>query len=154
MNRSLRLTVLPALLLASTALAQSPAPAASPGPLKLTLKWTTASEVDNAGFYVFRGDHKEGPFQLLNEVMIPGAGNSETPSKYVFDDKHVEQGRTYYYYLESISLQGVKEKFSPVMSRTCCGLPGSAKVEEHDAPSPAPSPAPTPAAAASPTPKP
>ena len=151
MMRSLRLAVLPALLSAPALLAQAPAPApaASPAALKLTLKWTTASEVDNAGFYVFRGDLKEGPFQLLNETMIPGAGNSETPSRYVFDDKDVEQGRTYYYYLESISLQGVKEKFSPVMSRTCCGQPGTAKVEDterHPAPaSPAPaSPAPKP----------
>jgi hypothetical protein len=43
-----------------------------------------------------------------------------------------------------ISLQGVKEKFSPVMSRTCCGQPGSAKVEEKDAPAPAASPSPKP----------
>lgn len=154
MKRSLRLPVLPALLLAPALLAQAqtqaPAPAGSPAPLKLTLKWTTASEVDNAGFYVFRGDTKEGPFKLLNETMLPGAGNAETPSKYVFDDKDVEQGRTYYYYLESISLQGVKEKFSPVMSRTCCGQPGTAKVEEKDPPSLRPTPGPS----ASPTPKP
>lgn len=153
MTRSLCLALLPALLLTSTALAQAPAPspAAAPAPPKLTLKWTTASEVDNAGFYVFRGDSREGPFKLLNEVMIPGAGNSETPSKYVFDDQDVEQGRTYYYYLESISLQGVKEKFSPVMSRTCCGQPGSAKVEEKAEGERAPAP---PTAAASPSPKP
>lgn len=152
MKRSLRLAILPALALTSVALAQAPppVPAAAPAPLKLTLKWTTASEVDNAGFYVFRGDTKEGPFKLLNETMLPGAGNAETPSKYVFDDKDVEQGRTYYYYLESISLQGVKEKFSPVMSRTCCGQPGTAKVEEKDPPSPPATPAPSP----SPAPKP
>ena len=149
MKRSLRLAILPALALTSVALAQAPppVPAAAPAPLKLTLKWTTASEVDNAGFYVFRGDTKEGPFKLLNETMLPGAGNAETPSKYVFDDKDVEQGRTYYYYLESISLQGVKEKFSPVMSRTCCGQPGTAKVEEMDPPSPPASPAPSPSPA-------
>lgn len=152
MKRSLRLAILPALALTSVVLAQAPppVPAAAPAPLKLTLKWTTASEVDNAGFYVFRGDTKEGPFKLLNETMLPGAGNAETPSKYVFDDKDVEQGRTYYYYLESISLQGVKEKFSPVMSRTCCGQPGTAKVEEKDPPSPPATPAPSP----SPAPKP
>ncbi len=150
MKRSFRLAILPALVLTSVVLAQAPAPApaAAPAPLKLTLKWTTSSEVDNAGFYVFRGDAKEGPFKLLNETMIPGAGNSETPSKYVFDDKDVEQGRTYYYYLESISLQGVKEKFSPVMSRSCCGQPGTAKVEDsepHQAPATTPaSPAPKP----------
>jgi hypothetical protein len=124
----------------SAAPSPSPSAAASPqasGP-KLTLKWSTASEVDNYGFFVLRSDSQDGPFSPRNEKIIPGAGNSETPSRYVWEDHAVEPGKTYYYYLESISIQGVKEKFSPVMSKTCCEVPGGA------AASPAPKPQPKP----------
>jgi hypothetical protein len=121
----------------------SPAPSASPaaaGDLKITLKWTTASEVDNYDYFVHRGDSEDGPFTQMNKKAIPGAGNSDTPSHYVWEDRDVEPGRTYYYWLESISVQGVKEKFSPVLSRTCCGKAAQAS------PAPEPAPAPTPGA--------
>lgn len=91
---------------------------------RLTLRWTTASEVDNAGFYVFRSEQKDGDFKQLNEKMLPGAGNAEVPSKYVYVDLDVQDGKTYYYYIESVSLSGKHEKFSPVIDRTCCAKPG------------------------------
>lgn len=104
--------------------AQAPAPKAPPSPRpKLTLSWSTASEVDNYGFLVHRGDQEEGPFKVMTDKVIPGAGTSEVPSKYSWDDFEVTPGKTYYYYLESVSLQGVKEKFSPVVSKTCCETP-------------------------------
>jgi hypothetical protein len=115
----------------------SPSPAASPqatSGLKLTLKWSTASEVDNYGFFVHRGDSQDGPFTPRNEKIIPGAGNKDTPSRYVWEDHDVERGKTYYYYLESVSIQGVKEKFSPVTSKTCCEPPA----EPPASPSPKP----------------
>jgi hypothetical protein len=120
--------------------AQSPAPSPAPEK-KVTLKWTTASEVDNYGYFVWRGDSEEGPFTQVNKKAIPGAGNSDTPTNYVWEDRDVELGRTYFYYLESISVQGVREKFSPVMSRKCCkGL-----IPDEPAPSPSASPAASPA---------
>lgn len=117
--------------------AQEPSPPPSPaGGLKITLKWTTASEVDNYGYFVHRGDTPDGPFTPMNKKAIPGAGNSDTPSQYLWEDHDVELGRTYYYYLESVSVQGTREKFSPVLSRTCCGATAQA--------TPAPTPSPTP----------
>jgi hypothetical protein len=103
-----------------------PAVLASPAPsLKLTLSWSTASEVDNYGFLVLRGDLEEGPFKVMTPKVIPGAGTSDLPNQYHWEDVDVVSGRTYYYYLESVSLQGVKEKFSPVVSKTCCEPPAA-----------------------------
>ncbi|MEO6323204.1 MAG: hypothetical protein ABIT01_19830 [Thermoanaerobaculia bacterium] len=119
---------------AATPVSTTPTPAAkppvdSPDP-KITLKWSTASEVDNYGYFVFRGEDEKGPFQVLNERAIPGAGNSEVPRDYRYEDHAVTMGKTYFYYLESVSTMGAKEKFSPVLKRECCKLPASVAKEE------------------------
>jgi hypothetical protein len=93
---------------------------------RITLKWSTASEVDNYGFLVLRGDEEKGPFRVLTAKAIPGAGTSEVPREYRYEDLDVTLGRVYFYYLESISSQGAKEKFSPILKRTCCGGPPEA----------------------------
>lgn len=100
-------------------------PVNDPKDLKITLKWSTASEVDNYGYFVYRGETEEGPFKVLNERAIPGAGNSEVPRDYRYEDRAVKMGSTYFYYLESVSTVGVKEKFSPVLERECCKVPGA-----------------------------
>lgn len=78
-----------------------------------SLKWTTASELNNFGFDVFRGDSEEGPFVRINEHTIQGAGNSDTPNHYEFSDKTIEAGKVYWYYVESISMSGERENFTP-----------------------------------------
>ena len=97
--------------------AATPAPGARP---KITLKWSTASEVDNYGFFVLRGDDEKGPFKALNERILAGAGNSDIPRNYSYEDMDVVPGKAYFYYLESVSTQGVHEKFSPVIRKECC----------------------------------
>jgi len=80
-----------------------------------TLKWSTASEVDNFGFDVYRGDSEEGPFERLTESPLTGAGTTDLTSKYVFEDSSIDPYRTYFYYVESISLQGLREQFTPII---------------------------------------
>jgi hypothetical protein len=77
------------------------------------VKWVTASEVNNFGFDVFRGDSEDGPFVKINEITVPGAGNSDIPNKYQFVDETIETGKVYWYYVESISMSGQREKFTP-----------------------------------------
>ena len=89
--------------------ASSPAPA-----LSNTIKWSTASEVENFGYDVFRGDKEEGPFARLNTRTIAGAGTVDEPRAYQYVDATIEVGKAYWYYVESISLAGVREKFTPV----------------------------------------
>lgn len=83
--------------------------------LKNKLKWTTASEVDNFGFDIYRGESEEGPFVKMTEDPLPGAGTTDEPQSYLWEDYDIEKGKDYYYYIESISMDGVREKFSPII---------------------------------------
>lgn len=78
-----------------------------------SIKWVTASELNNFGFDVMRGDSEEGTFVKINQHTIPGAGNSDTPNEYKFVDKTIEVGKVYWYYVESIAMSGQREKFTP-----------------------------------------
>lgn len=123
--------------------APAAAPSATPAPdsPRIRLKWTTASEVDNYGYFVHRGDAEEGPFKVLNPRAIPGAGNSELPSNYVYEDHAVEPGKTYFYWVESVSTRGEKEKFTPVIKRLCCQAPKPDEASGKPAEKPAEKPA-------------
>ena len=79
-----------------------------------TLRWSTASEVENFGFNVYRGDSEEGPFVRLTEDPIPGAGTTDAPSKYSYADDTIDPRKAYWYYVESISMGGEIERFTPV----------------------------------------
>ncbi len=78
-----------------------------------TPKWTLASEQDNFGFEVFRGDTENGEFTKLNQEPILGAGTSDETHKYQFRDDTIDPCQEYWYYIESISTAGVREKFTP-----------------------------------------
>lgn len=82
--------------------------------LSNTLRWSTASEVDNFGFDVFRATKEEGPFAAVNDEPVPGAGTVDTPSDYVYVDDTIAAGQEYFYYVESISMSGERERLTPV----------------------------------------
>jgi hypothetical protein len=84
-------------------------------PLVNTLKWTTASEVENFGFNIYRSLNQDGPFERINDEPLPGAGTTDEPQSYVYVDDTIDPAQDYYYYIESISLGGVREIFSPVI---------------------------------------
>jgi len=91
------------------------APAEEPEHIPNTLRWTTASEVDNFGFDVYRSELEEGPFTRLTEQPISGAGTTDLTTKYSWEDTTNDPYKVYFYYVESISLQGVREHFTPVI---------------------------------------
>jgi hypothetical protein len=131
-------------LAAQVAAAQAPAPAApaspAPNPLSNTIKWSTASEVENFGYDVFRGDKEEGPFTKLNSKIIAGAGTVDEPRYYQYVDETIEAGKEYWYYVESVSHAGVREKFTPVFKSKAKTADGKAVAAPADAPAARPTP--------------
>lgn len=109
---------------------EPPAPEPEPEVYSNTLKWSTASEVDNFGFDVYRGDAEEGPFERLTESPIEGAGTTDLTSSYAYEDTTIDPNREYFYYVESISLQGVREDFTPII-RAKPKLPKEEKAAEE-----------------------
>jgi len=83
--------------------------------LENTLRWTTASEVDNFGFDVYRGESPDGPFECITEQPILGAGTIDTPSDYTYVDRAIDPRREYFYYVESISMNGERKMFTPII---------------------------------------
>lgn len=85
-------------------------------PYSNTLRWSTASEVDNFGYDVYRATHEEGPFERITTDPVAGAGTTDVPQRYSYVDTAIDPHVTYYYYVESISLGGVRERFTPVIT--------------------------------------
>lgn len=80
-----------------------------------TLRWTTASEIDNFGFDVYRGDTADGPFERLTDQPVAGAGTADVPTDYAYVDETIDPTREYFYYVESISMGGERVRFTPIM---------------------------------------
>jgi hypothetical protein len=98
-----------------------------------TPKWTTASEADNFGYDVFRGEQEKGPFVKLTKEPILGAGTTDETHNYKFVDSTMDPCKDYWYYVESITQSGSREKFTPVFK-------APAKRHAGDAASPATKP--------------
>lgn len=78
-----------------------------------TARWTTASEQDNFGFDVYRSDTEHGEFTKLTKDPILGAGTSDETHKYEYRDDSIDPCKAYWYYVEGISTNGTREKFTP-----------------------------------------
>ena len=81
------------------------------------LKWTTESEVDNAGFYIYRSETKDSEFKVINPTMIQGAGTTGERNDYTWTDTTAKPNTVYYYRIEDVSHAGVREQLATVRLR-------------------------------------
>ena len=79
-----------------SAAAPSSTASPSPAPLANTLKWSTASEVENFGYDVYRADAEDGPWVRINTKPIAGAGTKDEPSYYQYVDTDIDPTRGYF----------------------------------------------------------
>lgn len=77
-------------------------------PTDVTLRWKTASEVQTAGYNLYRSTSEEGPFEQVNERLIPASPARHTGGEYVYTDTGLIPGRTYYYQLEEVETSGAR----------------------------------------------
>ena len=83
----------------------------------VVVKWTTASEMENAGFYVLRSRENGSGFVQVNPVLILGAGTTAEGQTYTYRDTTAVANVPYDYRLEEVSLSGERRAVATVRLR-------------------------------------
>ncbi|MEA3336028.1 MAG: SdrD B-like domain-containing protein [Chloroflexota bacterium] len=77
------------------------------------VSWATVSELNNAGFNIYRSLSAGAPETLLNYVPSQ-APNSAQGADYSYADLDVADGQTYWYWLEDVDTSGATSLHGPV----------------------------------------
>jgi len=81
-----------------------------------TLYWSTNSETDNMGWFIYR--NVEDDFTTSEKIsdFIEGHGTTSQAQSYIYEDsiETPEVGDTYYYWLESIDFSGIVNHYDKV----------------------------------------
>ena len=82
------------------------------------VEWSTETEMNTAGFNLYRGESADGPFDVkVNEQLIAPSADPMTGGKYQYVDKTARPGVTYYYRLEEVERNGGANNFGPISVR-------------------------------------
>ena len=76
---------------------------------QVVITWETQSELNNAGFFIKRNEHRTGQFKVVNPTMIPGAGTTSEKQSYTYTDTTAKPNIVYYYQIEDVSLDGNRQ---------------------------------------------
>ena len=83
----------------------------------VVVKWSTASEMENAGFHLLRSRDSQTGFVKVNPTLIPGAGTTAERRNYTYRDTTAQANMPYYYRLEEVSLSGERRAVATVRLR-------------------------------------
>lgn len=82
------------------------------------LSWSTASEIQNLGFEIYRSAQQTGGFQLIgsyeNNPDLRGAGTTNVQNDYAFTDQSAAPGETYWYRLADVDFSGARTLHTPI----------------------------------------
>jgi uncharacterized repeat protein (TIGR01451 family)/fimbrial isopeptide formation D2 family protein len=83
----------------------------------VTVRWTTAVEVNTFGFRLLRSNTGEraGAVEVTN-ALIPAEGNASSGASYSFVDMTTSPDTAYSYWLVAVDEQGGSEEFGPVIT--------------------------------------
>jgi len=82
------------------------------------VEWSTETEMNTAGFNLYRGESADGPFDVkVNSQLIPPAKDPLTGGKYQYVDPTAKPGVTYYYKLEEVEKTGATNSYGPISVR-------------------------------------
>ena len=82
----------------------------------IILSWQTGTEIDNAGFVIYRTEGESGEYELISGLIEP-KGSAASGASYTFTDTDVRAGITYYYWLVDIDTSGKWTAHGPVSAR-------------------------------------
>lgn len=88
---------------------------ALPESSQVHVEWETATELDNLGFNLYRGESATGPWVKLNAALIPAQQPGlVTGAVYEWLDEAVPPDTTVFYRLEDVDIRGVSTFHGPV----------------------------------------
>jgi len=79
----------------------------------VNLAWETGTEVDNAGFNLYRATAADGAYTKVNDALIAAKGDAVSGASYSYLDQRLQAG-TYFYKLEDVDLSGLVTTHGPV----------------------------------------
>ncbi|KAA3656069.1 MAG: T9SS C-terminal target domain-containing protein, partial [Calditrichaeota bacterium] len=88
--------------------------AAYSGAEGVVLEWSTATETENLGFFIYRSDTEDGEYVRISDDMIDGAGSAADEHSYSFVDVDVVAGNTYFYQLADVNYNGELTFHGPI----------------------------------------
>ena len=94
---------------------------AAPLDHSIRLEFTTASELDNDYFEIWRGTSQTGLFTKI--AQLESQGNSAVEQHYAYVDEVVQQGETYWYYLSDVNFEGHRTEHRDLMRSATAGSP-------------------------------
>jgi hypothetical protein len=77
--------------------------------------WETVSEVDNAGFNIYRSEDPGTGFEKLNAALVPAQGGPTQGASYTYNDVDVVPGSIYFYKLEDVDTFGQATLHGPII---------------------------------------
>ncbi|MCF6148646.1 MAG: hypothetical protein E3K37_08300 [Candidatus Kuenenia sp.] len=80
------------------------------------LIWETATEIDNAGFNLYRAKRKRGSYVRINDILIEAKGDATSGASYSYRDV-VDHVGGYFYMLEDIDTNGESTMHGPIKVR-------------------------------------
>jgi hypothetical protein len=81
--------------------------------ISILIEWETATELDNAGFFVTRTTNLSQPYEDVSG-FIPAQGSGVIGAQYHFVDDEVIMGNVYYYMLESVDTSQNIQTYGPI----------------------------------------
>ena len=77
------------------------------------LNWTSQTETNLLGYYLYRGASSELALAEQIPALISGTNTSQA-TDYSFADREVSAGNTYYYWLQNLDLNGESDFHGPI----------------------------------------
>lgn len=81
---------------------------------QIVVQWETETEINTAGFSLYRSDSPDGQLERLNQEPILSRGDPLTGASYEFIDANVRRGQVYTYQLEEVEVDGIVNRLDTI----------------------------------------
>jgi hypothetical protein len=82
---------------------------------KALIEWTTSIALQTVGYNIYRSQDLYGPYQKVNENVIPASLLPLSGGAYSYEDQNLIPGKTYYYWLEDLYFDGKSTRHGPIV---------------------------------------